>query len=133
MRLSARSFERKEEHSIDELEERDEVQPKTALLTFEKLKYYTALTTIQAEKFARVVEPQILTDILSDAPILQHFLSLDPCSISYVKAALPKPKQLSFIEELLIEDSCNLVGDDETIRFLKATANDDKGASPLQW
>lgn len=93
-----------------------------------KLRQYSALIITPAAKFARVVDPRFRTDILCDAEILWDFVNL-PDPTERIESAQSVLQTRSFINENSVDE----IGDDEVIRFLRATNNGDKAVPPMVW
>lgn len=130
--VTSRIFEKLESSCKDYMEEEEGLLHSVAKAMLLKLEKYRSLVNTEAARFVRILDPRFRTNILSDADVLRCYVDLPqeetPDGIVHCETRMK-----TFMDDILEENSADLAGDDEITRFLRATSNADKGASPLVW
>lgn len=94
-----------------------------------KLTRCSALVNTPAAKFAHAIDRRFRTNVISDAELMQQFVTLSGSNGNDGGKTLAQKS--AFMDSVLKEDSTDIFVDGQIVRFIRATNKGDKGAHPL--
>lgn len=107
-----------------------------ALKLKQKLHSYEPYLRTPLTHFARAVDPRFSNDVLKDGQIIREFVTLPPpdeITCDDGGGEVSETPKRSIIDDILDESSRSFPGDDEIVKFLRATTSGDRGANVLEW